>query len=290
MKIRVEMFTGLMILAAVWAGADVVTINSSVTGIQGWNSAIWGAPAGVPTSGNEYVHDDSSSAILLGMGATYGSFAGARLTLDSGTVLYNKGGGSLGGALYLNGGQWQSRSAGTAVILGNIRVAGNSTVLLVDGNMQWNTGLSSTADAVLSLQSWNNSRSLLINSSDSGFMGTFSILDSGSAAVNWTIQFDKSYTNAVLKIEGQKNDAAYAAVYQLTGDIAFEDVFMPNGSGGLVDLTPGTYDAAALALAGVSSDYYDDLGGTITVIPEPATLGMLGIGGLLVILLRRLRG
>ncbi len=263
-------------IAAVFAAhAAEIAINSSASGNVGWNTAIWGDPVAVPTNGNDYVHDDSSPATLLGLGGTYGSFAGDKLTLDTGSVLYSKGGGSLGGALYLNGGQWQTRSAGTAIVLGNIRVIANSTVLLVDGNLQLNTGISSTSNAVLTLQNYVNAgKSIVVNASDSGFLGTFDVKDSGNAAVTWTIQFDKSYSDATLKIEGQKNDASYAAIYQLTGDIEFKNVQMPNGSGGLVTLDPGTYDAAALAAAGVSSDCYNDLGGTISVATPPVSDGI----------------
>jgi hypothetical protein len=88
----------LLIGAVCVAQADEVSINSSASGNVDWNSAIWGDPAAVQTSGNNYTHDDSSPATLLGMGTTYGGFAGDRLTLDSGTVLFNKGGGSVGGA------------------------------------------------------------------------------------------------------------------------------------------------------------------------------------------------
>ncbi|QHI68708.1 hypothetical protein [Tichowtungia aerotolerans] len=255
--------------------AAEIAINSSAAGNVDWNASIWGDPATVPTGGNDYVHDGSSAAVLLGLGTTYGGFAGDSLTMDAGTVFYSKGGGSIGSTLYMNGCQWQTRSAGTATVLGNIRVTANSTVLLIDGNLQWNTGLSSTSNAVLTLQNFNKSgKSMVVNASDSGFFGTFDIKDSGNAAYTWTIQFDQSYSDATLKIEGQKNDATYAAVYQLTGDIEFKEVMMPNGSGGLVVLDPGSYDAAALAAAGVSSDYYNDLGGTIRVATPPASEGI----------------
>lgn len=253
---------------------DQIPINASATGNVDWNSAIWGDPAAVPTSGNEYVHDGSVSATLLGFGGTYGSFAGDRLTLDSGAVLFGKGGGATGGAIYLNGGQWQTRSAGTAIILGNVRVTENSSILLVDGNMELRTGLSSDSAAVLTIGNYSQAgRSMLINAVDSGFAGTFSISDSGLNPYTWTIRFEESYTNATLRIEGSKNDATYAAIYQLTNTIRFADVLMPDGSGGLVTLSPGTYDAAALATAGVSSDYYNDLGGVIQVGPPPPAYG-----------------
>ncbi len=259
------LLVGLAMLAGL-AGAEVITINPAISGIVGWNTAIWGDPAAAPASGNQYVHDGSSLAVLSGMGTTYGSFSGDKLTLGSGAKLYNKSGGALGCTLLLDGGQWETRSPGTATLLGVIRILSNSKVLLVDGNFGWNTGLSSVDGAVLSLQNWSQAgRSMVLNATDQGFSGTFSIMDSGLNPNTWNIQFDKSYTNAILKIEGQKHDIAYAAVYQLTGDIAFKDVFMPNGSGGLVDLDPGTYDSAGLVAAGVSSSYFNDLGGSITV-------------------------
>ena len=55
----------------------------------------------------------------------------------------------------------------------------------------------------------------------------------------------------------------------------------------MVDLAPGTYDGAALAAAGVHSAYYNDLDGTIKVIPEPATLGLVGLVGFLSFAVRR---
>jgi hypothetical protein len=262
-------------IAAVFtASAAEITINSSVSGNVGWNTAIWGDLAAVPATGNDYVHDDSSAAVLLGLGTTYGAFAGDQLTMDAGSVLYSKGGGAIG-TFCMNGCQWQTRSAGTAIVLGNISVTANSTVLMIDGSLQLNTGISCTSNAVLTLQNFVNAgKSIVVNATDSGFLGTFDVKDSGNAAVTWTIQFDKSYSDATLKIEGQQNDAAYASIYQLTGDIEFKNVQMPNGSGGSVTLDPGTYDAAALAAAGVSSIYYNDLGGTITVVTPPVSEGI----------------
>jgi autotransporter-associated beta strand protein len=56
--------------------------------------------------------------------------------------------------------------------------------------------------------------------------------------------------------------------------------------GGLTFLSPGTYNAADLDAAGLGT--YTGVG-SLTVIPEPATLGMLGLGALITILVRRMR-
>lgn len=263
------MFTVGLLLTVLSAYAGTITINSAASGNVDWNSAIWGDPAAVPTTGNDYVHDDSSTAVLLGLGGTYGSFAGDKLTLDSGTQLYNKGGGALGCTLYLNGGQWQTRSGGNAIVLGSVRVEADSNILLIDGSMELRTGLSSAAGAEMSIGNFSQAgRSMVIDAIDNGFTGNFSIMDTGNADETWSMQFNRSYSNATLVIQGNQNNADRAAIYQLTNSISFKNVSMPNGTGGKVALVQGTYDAAALDAAGVSSNYYNDLGGTIEVLDD----------------------
>lgn len=243
---------------------DQATINAAVIGNVDWNAAIWGVPTNFPTIGNNYIHDDSSSAVLLGLGS-YGSFAGDSLRLDAGSVLFNKGSGDLGGTLILNGGRWDIRVGGISTINGDVDVTDHSSVLLVDGSMQWNGGISCASDATLTLQNWKTECSLVVNAADEGFDGTFLVKDSGLEAVTWTVRFDQSYSNAALNVAGHQDDAAYAAVYELADDIAFRSVQMPDGAGGSIDLEPGVYDAAALEAAGVSTNYFSDSGGTLHV-------------------------
>jgi autotransporter-associated beta strand protein len=56
--------------------------------------------------------------------------------------------------------------------------------------------------------------------------------------------------------------------------------------GGISTLGAGTWTAAQLVTAGLAGAYG---GGSLTVIPEPATIGMLGLGAIITILLRRMR-
>jgi autotransporter-associated beta strand protein len=64
--------------------------------------------------------------------------------------------------------------------------------------------------------------------------------------------------------------------------IALSDMFVNWGS---VVTTGATYSALGLA-GGQSLDF---TGGQLTVIPEPATIGMLGLGALVTLMIRRMR-
>jgi hypothetical protein len=240
---------------------DMAAINAAAAGNVDWNSVIWGDPADVPISGNHYIHDGSVSAALLGLGA-YGLFVGDSLRLDSGGILYGKGSGDLG-TLQLNGGRWDVRVGGMSIVTGAVDIVEHATVLLVDGGMQLDGMISALPDTTLTIQNWKTECCLIMNAADDGFDGTFLVKDSGLEAIPWTVRFDQSYSNAALNVAGQQNDAAYAAVYELAGDVVFRSVRMPDGAGGSIDLEPGVYDAAALEAAGVSPDYFRDSGGTV---------------------------
>jgi hypothetical protein len=64
--------------------------------------------------------------------------------------------------------------------------------------------------------------------------------------------------------------------------LALSSMFVSWGS---VVTTGATYSATGLA-GGQSLDF---TGGQLTVIPEPATVGMLGLGALVTLLIRRMR-
>lgn len=280
------MMTGLVMSIAGWVGAAIITNNTTVGGFtQPWNSAMWGDPAAAPTAGNGYVKI-SGGAHPRGLGGE-GSFNGDSLTIDPGGSFISKGGGGIGGFIYLNGGQWQSRALGTPTVLGNIRIIETSQVLMIDGGMQWSTGLGITSGKKLQIRAFNTGgKTFRMNALDFGVNGTIEALQT-QADFTWDLDFMRSYSNATLSVAGGSD--LRAAVYQLSAgeNIVFKDVNMPAAGGGVVNLAPGTYNGAALATAGINSAYYNDLGGTIQVIPEPATLGMMGLAGLLALGMRR---
>lgn len=281
----------LLLIVTAIAGvlsADVITMNSATpTGTHvGWNDAIWGDPAAAaPTTGNDYVYN-KGGVWLNALGATYGSFSGDSITMDGNVALFVRGGGSLGGTLILDGGQFQNRSGITAVILGNIRVNSTSTILNISGNLDFRSGLSGAGDLRIGAFTAPG-QNVTMNCIDSGYTGDFILANAGADNVSLAVQFDKSYTGAGLTFQG--GNLLRTPVYQLTNDISFLSVSMPSAENAsvMVNLDIGTYDAAELAAAGVNSAYYNDLGGTLTVIPEPATMGLVGVVGAALLVVRR---
>ena len=276
MKYKIGAMIVLLTSLIGWANAATIPINSSVTGNVEWNSAIWGNTAAVPTNGNDYVHNGSTTAVLLGLGATYGSFEGDSLTLQTGGKFYVKGSGAPvdGGTLYLDGGQIWTTTPGTPAIGGDIKVLSESYIHLWTAGIDFTPVLTATDGATLTIAnyysaSWPSPDAVINTTHD--FDGTFKINDTPNGDQTWNITFSKNYPNATLYVSGNQNNAARAAIYQLTGNVYFKGVSMPDGSGGLVTLSTGTYDAAALLAAGVSGNYFNDLGGTIGVgVPTEA--------------------
>jgi len=272
---------------SIWSASDFIPINSATpTGVNvDWNSEVWGDPVSAVQAGRHYVHN-KSGVWLRALGDIYGSFEGSSLTMKIGAALFVSGSGDLGGTLILDGGQLQIRAAGTSVILGNIQVVSTSAVLSITGNLELQTGLSGAGDLNVGA-SKTAGLSLLFNGADNGYTGDFILANSGADNLSYAVQFNRSYTNAGLTFEG--GTLLRAPVYQLTNDISFLSVKMPSAANSsvLIELAEGTYDADALVAAGINSAYFNDLGGTLTVIPEPATVGMLGLGAVLVLAVRR---
>ena len=152
MNFKLGLCAVLWVAGSMLADAAEVSISPAKTGNLGWNSAIWGNPvATAPTVGNSYVDDGSASGILFGLGGTYGSFAGDKLTLGTGSGLHVKGGGNLP-SLVFDGGSWQVRASGTSSVLGSIHVASSSSILIADGDLVLDVGFSCDPNATLALQ------------------------------------------------------------------------------------------------------------------------------------------
>ncbi len=269
MKRKINMKTWILCLAvlAAVAGqavADVITINPAApTGNQDWNGALWGDPAAAPTSGNDYV--SANKLVWLRSLGSYGSFNGDSLTLQSAASLFLSGSGSLGGTLILDGGSIQNRSAAgvDVVVSGSVRVDSLSDIGNFNEILELQTALSGSGD--LKLLSYNGmNRQIVVGGTDGGFTGDFILRN--AAYSNTAVAFNTSFTGAGLTFQG--GDLAQAPIYQLTNDISFLTVSMPSATdvSVLVKLESGTYDAAALAAAGVHASYFSDLGGTITAI------------------------
>ncbi|VGO13268.1 hypothetical protein PDESU_01824 [Pontiella desulfatans] len=229
----------------------------------GWNDAIWGTSAAVPVSTNDYVYD--KSGVWLNALGDKGEFQGRSLRLMSGTSLFVKGGGSIG-TLILDGGVFQHRSGGShSVLTGQMTVTNDSKLSNITGDLDLNASLSGTGQLTVEAFTTDGQR-VVFGGSDDGFSGTFLLHNSGGDNAHLGVQFNQSYPQASLTFTGGATPVR-APVYQLVNTITFAAVSMPSAANPaqLISLPNGGYDAVALAAAGVHSDYYADLGGTLLV-------------------------
>ncbi len=250
-----------------------------------WNDAAWGSPVEQPTAGNDYVVDGSNSADNTRVNDGGGSvFAGDSLTLTNGGAAWFAGDGTAD--WILDGGEFRNIDAGsTFTIGGTVDVQSDSTVDLNKGAFNWDAALSGSG--TLSFSGLFASNAASANTfganSDGGFTGIFSLGGSTNPATEVVFTFETDFASAGLDVTG---DAVNNIVYDLTGDRSFGSVTF-----GSTVLSAGTtYDATALANAGVDTDLFNDGGGTLTVIPEPSSFALLaGALGLGLVCLRRRR-
>ncbi|QHI68707.1 sulfatase family protein [Tichowtungia aerotolerans] len=225
-----------------------------------WNAEIWGDSAKVPTVGNHYVHDNKN-VWLLALGKN-GSFPGESLTLRNDASVWLTGGGALGkGVLVLDGGQLQNRLGRKAVVLGRVRVDSTSKILNVEGSLELKPGLAGAGN--LQIASFKNSGTVTVGCEDQGYSGTFILADSAADGAVLDVEFSGAFPQAGLDF--QNLNSARMPALQLQGALSFSSVRMPAKNGGMIDLKPGTYDAAALKTAGVSEQAFKDFGGALTV-------------------------
>ena len=261
-----------------------------------WNSDLWGAAAGAPTAGNDYVTTAGfmgSSDSRLGVSFTGRirsdatadtTFAGDSITIVSDTELLLKQGGNqlTAGNIILDGGIIRL-SAGDnclATVGGTLSVASESYVGVSDFFMPVLTISSDlSGDSVLHLAAGIDPGIIRFTGDLSGFTGTLALGGGEKAA---TLDFDQDYDLS----------AADMVINTAQADILNLDQAITVGSftfGAESALGAGTYSAADLnALYGTGSQFAGD--GSLTVIPEPATISLIAVlGGGILFIRRRLK-
>ena len=262
------------------AGYSETIYQTATVGFGGtWNDAVWGTPAAGATGGNDYV----TVAGLMGesdsrLGAVYSSrvrsdanadttFLGNSITLVSGTELLLKqlGNQLTTGNIILDGGIIRL-SAGNnclATVGGTLNVASESYVGVSDFLMPVLTISSSlTGNSVLHLAAGIDPGVIRFTGDLSGFTGTLALGGGEKAA---TLDFDQDYDLS----------AADMVINTAQADILNLDQAITVGSftfGAESALGAGTYSAADLnTLYGTGSQFTG--AGSLTVVPEPATIG-----------------
>lgn len=249
------------------SGSATITLNSSVPN----------------TMGNIHVGRSSVGNLIVNSGANMTLSLGNNLTVGSTAVgYYTQNGGTVNGTSALNISIAATTTAGSLATIngGNLNVG---TTLFVAKAA--NGGMDITGGAV-------KTRDLTIGDALNTTVGTVSLtggsleVTSAAFAINTAGSQLEIGTGGTLILGGD----VWSTVgnYVNSGDIVWD---------ALDTVTAGVGDKTWHNLSGhgyIHTDY-DALTGKTTVwvnqtIPEPATVGMLGLGSLIVLLVRRMRG
>ena len=263
-------------LLPVTASALVITqtVDQVSQNAAGWTAAVWGDPAAVAVSGNDYV-TPSGMSLRTPDSQTASTFAGDSVRISSGARLRLKNGGALNGIaranLILNGGSISYNTAnGTSIsaIGGTLNVAGNSVIDSLAGGAD-------TRDIWL-LSSLSGTGNLSINSMANNALV---LLGTNTAySGNWTINSGRIEigTNAVNPLgSGSVSilNGTNSLVFNTSGDLTLNNAiggtgFVMKRSSGSVVLTANntftgglTNQAGTLVLAGSGAQNFTRIDG-----------------------------
>lgn len=262
----------ILLLASAHSQAAVIYQTATMGFGTNWNQNFWGTPAATPTSGNTYVNNDSG--FLTRTSST--AFAGDSLTMQSNADLSLKSDASAN--LILDGGKMSLGDVSVAyTVSGSLEVASSSVIEFTNvGTINVAAPLSGSGGLSLTRTSGDPSGASLLNINGGG---TYT----GTITVNWnnlntTIGFASSLSGATISA------GTNAGKFNVQNTLTFAG-FTWDG----VTLAPGTYNYSQLTTAGIKASNLADLGGTITVIPEPTTWALLTASLTALVVFRRRR-
>lgn len=283
---RTKITLGSMLITALLA-LPMVSSSAIITNTvenTDWNAAIWGSGPSTPSSGNDYVVGTSGyPSIRIGADGSSSTFGGDNLTFADGTALIKAGPGTTStvtGNIWFDGGALRNgpNSAGDNtlattqfIIAGGGGLIANSRLipsLTLDGTL--------TGSGDLTLNIYNpdgTTGGAMVITDVSGYTGAITVagyLDV-EFGVDYTFTggFDLSEAGSQLVVNsGQTLTFAEGSLSDTNGVVA-----------------AGIYSGASLDALGAN---YINNGGTVVVIPEPATISLIAImGGGLMFIRRR---
>lgn len=239
-----------------------------------WPVASTWSNSAAPSPGNDYF---TNSALIAGEETLRspfggGTFGGNSLTIVSGTRLLTKGNNSSTFTipnLILTSGSAIAHgdAARSHIIQGGLNVTGDAQIRMGGADRTYTINSAITGGSNLTVE---GAGLAILNNASSTFSGTFF----GTSSV--ILDFDTSYAASSLNLASgtqlKLNDNA---------NIAFQNVTF-----GATELGAGTYTFAELNTA-YDSFIVNGGSGTLTVIPEPASLALVGLGMLCMLGRRR---
>jgi autotransporter-associated beta strand protein len=184
---------------------------------------------------------------------------------------------------------------GALTLLGNVNLGGGVRTITINNvaasgdflpGIISNGGINKTGLGTMVLSNANTyaagttvSMGTLLGKADGAF-GTGNVTVEDGATLSLTNGVTKDYINDLATLILGTNSTL---VLGFTGTDTIGALSLDGGTNYLAN---GTYDAATLT--GLGAGTYTGTG-SLTVIPEPATIGMLGLGALITMLVRRMR-
>lgn len=309
------MMAGIAVLAvpAICTAAVVSLTGADASGTTSFDTAGLWDNAAAPSAGNDYVVDGATTRLRTPAVTAYtGTFGGDSLTLSNNgtaTSLYGlsfKGGGvnniTINNLIIQNGGQINHIN-GTADVFnlyGNINMAGDGVIRAKQGAINIYSAISGSGQLTVP-GSDTSACKLWIYSSANTYTGN--IINNGRLGL-----VDDANLNFVIGAAGINNSVSSPggqAHVTFDGDFVFDLSGASTTLGdswAVITTTPAsTYYGATFTVAGFAdqgggiwtgtangAEYeFDTAAGTLSVIPEPATMGLVGIFGAGVLFVRR---
>jgi hypothetical protein len=309
------MIAGIAVLAVpALSPAAVISMDADDgIGASSFNTGVNWVGDAAPSAGNDYVTGNYTLRTPAN-GSSY-TFAGDSLTVNNNSAyskgLLYKGTGSTGNItidnLILNQGLI-SHASGTADVFnlyGTINVAGNSTLYPKQGAIRIYSDISGTAQLTIQASDAGSGNKIWIHSANNTFTGN--IVNNGrlETADNSVLMFDIGANGINNNIS---NGGAGTQQHSMFGgDFLFDltDASTTIGDSWTIvnTVAASTYWLSTFSVVGFTdqgsgvwtgtangAEYEFRTGagtGTLTVIPEPATIGMFGVVGAIMLFIRR---
>ena len=274
---------------------QAATINFTGGGSNWVDPVNWGGNA--VTAGNTYVMGSNNTTSVGGTT----TFSGDLLVQNgfNATLFTGNNAAFTANLQIINGGRLQRNQTGNSVVSGTILVDSGTGRLWANGGGVRSLEINSliSGDATIDIGGGQIDDGVILTNAANTFSGTWDTF--GTGFFRSTVQGSLGTGDIIVDtgiFDAEYNLDATSNSLNMTGGTYELDTFNHTYAEndvviGTLTLTPGTYDITSLntlaVVEGLSPTSFTGTTGTLTVIPEPASLVLLGVGSLLMLSRRR---